>query len=1073
MHRYLPKTALITTALATTTLVAIASPARAETISTKRTAPVQTSTIKAGTPDSITIDAAGSVELTGGTAVTMDSDNAVTNGGKIIVTSAGNANGGTGILANAGTAGDIVNSGTITVDEPYAPTDTDNDGDIDGPFALGGNRYGIRTLGDHTGKLVNSGTITVEGNDSYGISLGGKLTGAFTHDGKTTVLGDRSIGVDAGAIDGNVRLAGTVTATGKDAIGARFSGDVNGAMVVQGTIASTGYRYTTPPSDASKLDADDLLQGGSALVIEGNVSGGIVLAVPPKDNDTTKPDEDSDGIEDAKEGSARVVTFGSAAAMVVGATDHAITIGAVAGTASGYGLQIDGSIEGRGLYANVDANGLVVGGRGGAVSIANGIGIAGSVTAASNGASATAVRIGSGTTTPELRVSGQINAGGGTLARGVVVDAGANLGTIRNSGAIKAASSTTGTAVAIVDLSGGVTLVENSGTISATGSLASTGRTIAIDLSANTTGTTVRQTVVGATFAAPSIVGDVLLGSGNDTLELADGTMTGSVLFGTGANSLILSGDAVQTGNATFGAGNDTMSLAGTSKFVGIADFGGGADTLALSGTSLFSGSLTNAGNLAVSVGGGTLDIAKPTTIGSLSVGSGGVLAVTLNKAAGQGTAYTVGGTASFASGSKLSLRLADVTTAVGSYTVLTAVDLQGASNLTADTTLVPFLFKASLATNAPANTVVVDIARRTTTELGLNGSESLAFDAIFAALGKDDDVEGVFLAITDGETFGDTVAAMLPDHAGGAFEGVSMGVRSLTRQMLDPRGPIAYSGNLGVYANLNFWGSDKKAGDTAAYNLNGYAWSLMGEYKTGIGSFSASAAYMWNQHTRGAVGSVQATSYELAAGWRGDWGAFSAFGRASIGTGQFKGKRTFSGTYGGKAVDKTIKGEWDGTFMSLAGGLSAEGGGSHFFYRPAVSVDYVTLKEDGYSEAGGGDALDLTINSRKSSELGANAGLTLGVDFYGNAKNADNWLRLETEGGWREILSGGIGKTTARFKDGTPFTLTGNDATGGWFARARLFGGTGGFTVGGELGAEDRHDSVNLSLRGTMRIGF
>ena len=39
---------------------------------------------------------------------------------------------------------------------------------------------------------------------------------------KTSVLGDRSIGVDAQAINGKVRLAGTVEARGEDAIGARF-----------------------------------------------------------------------------------------------------------------------------------------------------------------------------------------------------------------------------------------------------------------------------------------------------------------------------------------------------------------------------------------------------------------------------------------------------------------------------------------------------------------------------------------------------------------------------------------------------------------------------------------------------------------------------------------------------------------------------------------------------------------------------------------------------------------------------------------------------------------------------------
>ena len=40
--------------------------------------------------------------------------------------------------------GDITNTGTITIDETYTPTDSDNDGDLDGPFAQGSNRFGIR-----------------------------------------------------------------------------------------------------------------------------------------------------------------------------------------------------------------------------------------------------------------------------------------------------------------------------------------------------------------------------------------------------------------------------------------------------------------------------------------------------------------------------------------------------------------------------------------------------------------------------------------------------------------------------------------------------------------------------------------------------------------------------------------------------------------------------------------------------------------------------------------------------------------------------------------------------------------
>lgn len=1073
MYRYL---------LASTAVLALAAPAAAETISTAVTQPVKTSTVKAGVPDAVTISSTGSVKPATGTAVTMDSDHAVTNQGTIAVANANNA---IGILALAGTSGDIVNSGTIAIDEPYTPTDTNNDGDLDGPFALGANRFGIRTDGAHTGKITNSGTITVEGNDSAGIWLGGPLAGAFTHDGTTSLTGDRTVGVRAEAVAGNVRLAGTVSARGADAVAARFTGDVTGAMVVQGAISSSGYRYTSAPSSTANLDADDLLQGGPALMIEGNVTGGIVLAVAPKDNSTTDNDEDKDGIEDAKEGNAVVASFGAAPAMVIGATDRAITIGSVAGTATGYGVIVDGSVSGSGVYAGVNSTGLQIGGRGGAVTVANGIGIAGTVSATSNGASATALQIGNGASVPQVHVSGTVTASGGNaataLATAIQVDQGASAATIRNTGAIKAtAAGTSGSATAIRDLSGSLTLIENAGAISASGAAADSGRNIAVDLSANTSGATIKQTVVATGVTAPSIAGDVRFGSGNDLFDVADGSVKGDVYFGAGNNSMALSGDATHTGKAVFGAGTDTLTLAGTSRFDGTVDFGGGADTLTLNGTSIFSGALVNAGGLAVTVNGGALDIAKPTSIASLTIGSGGIIVATLDKTAGEGTLYNVAGTASFATGSTLALRLGDVNDAEGRYTVLQAGTISGLSNLTTKTDFIPFMFKATVAANAAPNTIAIDVAKKTATELELNRSQAAAYNAIFAAIGEDEDVEDVFLGITNGDQFRGTLRQMLPDHAGGAVEGISLGTRAFARQLQDPQSPVYSFGGLDLLFSTAVWSSDKDEGPTAAYNLGGFGFSGAGEIDTGLGSFGLSATWFWNDYDQGSdLTRVQSDTYELAGYWRGKWGGFSAFGRGSVGMVDFNGRRTFVGTAGSDSVQKNVAAKWNGMLTTFTGGVAFEGGGRNFFFRPAVTFDYLSLDEDGYTETGGGDALDLIVEDRKSDELAVNGGLTLGIDFIGDSdifgrnRAPDRWFRIETEGGWREIVGGSLGSTTAHFDGGSAFTLDPEQTASGWYGRLRAVGGSSTFEVSGEAGAEKRDDRTALSLRGTIRMGF
>src|SRR3546814_10436833 len=83
-----------------------------------------------------------------------------------------------------------------------------------------------------------------------------------------------------------------VTAVGEKAMAAQLAGDIHGALEVQGEYTATGYRYASAPDDPSKLDADDLLAGGPALSIEGDVDGGVILAVAPKDADKDDKDED-------------------------------------------------------------------------------------------------------------------------------------------------------------------------------------------------------------------------------------------------------------------------------------------------------------------------------------------------------------------------------------------------------------------------------------------------------------------------------------------------------------------------------------------------------------------------------------------------------------------------------------------------------------------------------------------------------------------------------------------------------------------------------------------------------------
>src|SRR5690606_34792675 len=204
------------------------------------------------------------------------------------------------------------------------------------------------------------------------------------------------------------------------------------------------------------------------------------------------------------------------------------------------------------------------------------------------------------------------------------------------------------------------------------------------------------------------------------------------------------------------------------------------------------------------------------------------------------------------ASGATLALRLADVTNAEGRYTVLQAGTLEGAAGIKTTTDFIPFMFKASVATGVAANTLAIDVARRTTQELGLNGSQTAAYNAVFAAVGADDEMEKVFLGITDGDLFRNSVRQMLPDHAGGAFDGVSLGTRAFAAQAFEPIGPAYSLGGLDILFSAAGWTTDKDEASTAAYDLGGFGFGASGEIDTGLGSFGGSLNWFWNDYDNG-----------------------------------------------------------------------------------------------------------------------------------------------------------------------------------------------------------------------------
>lgn len=1041
MYRLLGRTCLTPLAL-----TGLAMPALAETVvSTKVTTPFRTATAANGAPDSIKIAATGTVAPTAGNAITIDSNHNALNEGAIEVR---NANGATGILAQPGITANITSTGKITIDEDYTPTDGDKDGDLDGPLAQGANRYGIRLApgGTFTGTVTNGGAMSIEGNNSAAIATDARLAGSLVNTGTIAVVGNDSVGIRTGEVTGNVRILGTIEARGANAVGVSIGGDVGGSVTFQGGIGVSGYRSTVRPADVSKLDADDLLQGGSAVRIAGNVAGGILFDAPPPDLKTDDKDEDKDGVEDAKETTATIVAYGAAPAVLVGAADRTVTIGAVAGDANGSGMVVRGTITADGVYKDVAATAIQFGGLGGATTVAGGITVTNAVKASSDNAHATAIRIGAGATVPA----------------------------VRNSGLIEARTTGAGTASAIVDQAGTLALIENRGGIVASGASAAE-RNIALDLRANTAGATVRQLApASSSAAAPKIAGALLFGAGGDTLDVAAGSIASNADFAGGDNRLMLANAATYTGNATFGAGADRVSLANTSVLNGDLNFGGGADQLTLANTAQFRGALTNAGGLALAINGGRAEITNsgPVAIGSLSVAQGGSLAVTINGTTGTSTLINVAGAASFAQGSELAVRVTDLPKAEGRFTVLRAGTLTGAPTLSVAGSTLPFLFKGAIATGAPANELAVDVKRKTASELNLNGSESAAYEAAYKAMLSDQEVGGVFLGLNSEDGFKSSLRQMLPDHAGGVFDAVTQGSRATARFLADPRAPLDDHGRWGWFLQQVAWGNSKRIGDTARFKTSGWGVNGGAELITGkSGSFGLSLAFLDSDVKDGERRNlIDIQQYELAAYWRGTFGPFRAWARGAAAMLDVDSRRSFDGEANGKPIQRAATASRDGQLYSGTLGGSYELALGRFSIRPQATLDWYKLSESGYTEKGGGKGINLIVKKRSSDELAANLTGTIGYDF---GDRREGWLRLELEGGRRQILSGGMGDTLVKFEGGDQFALSAEDRESGWLGRLRLIGGNPGFTLGGEASAEEHYGRPAVAFRVSLQVGL
>ncbi|WP_298163028.1 autotransporter domain-containing protein [Brevundimonas sp.] len=1062
---------LLATAVALAPLMMAAGAHAEVVISTARTTPIVTSLATGTARDDIRIGTGGSIAVNTGAAITVDSNNNIDLDSGTNITMASSADGSTAILVGpSATAANIIIGGTISVqDNIDTYTDSDNDGDLDGPIAAGANRYGLRLVGTTalTGNILveNTGAILAEGANARAISIERALTGNVTTYGSLRAVGDNAIAYSqAGNVSGAVNLGGPITAQGLGANAVNIQGDIGGRLTLQGDIAATGYRYTTRPGDTALalLDADDLLQGGSAVVIGGNVAGGVVLDIRPADlitdvtGNTTTTDEDGDGVADASESNSVINSYGGGAALTVGSSTRSVTLGVAGTTATtNYGLINRGTINADGVYNNVNGLGMQLGVAGGqSVTINGGVRNEGAITAIGRNGGATAVSIRAGVTTNRFDNISNITAGvSSTLANspaiGIDIAAGANLPNIFNNGSILAtAGGGVSNVTGIRDLSGTLRSINNAGAIQVS-LLANaagdplTGTVTAIDVSANTTGVTYRQ--YGETSTPSTSDPDT---DGDGVTDSNEPALVGAIRFGSGADLISLEN----------GFMNSDVS------------FGAGADRLNITGGGILTGAITDSdGRLDINVTNGTLDARQltRTNVTSLNVGAAGDLIVTVDPATSTNAGFRVNGAASLATGAGLGVRFNSLITGPQRFTVIDANTLTiGTIDQTAVQANSPYLYVVSAGADVAAGDVYIDARRRTAAEASLIPVEAQIFDSFYGALSSSTALRNAFISQTGREGFIELYEQLLPDHSGGPLLSLASGVDAVTRALTGRNATVEPGETSAWLQEINFY-ADKDKTDTYGFRSEGFGVAGGVERGTGLGAVGVSLAFTSSDiedPEAEAEEILSANLVELGLYWRAQGQAWSTWARAAGGYATFDSTRQLVT----QNINLINTSSWNGFTLSLGGGASYERNFGRLSIRPEAYAEYFSLNEDAHTEEGVEPGFNLNIEDRNGHMFSGVAAVNIGYGFGENG-----WIRPEVRLGWRQNFSVDPGETIARFASGgSQFTLTPDSIEGG--------GPIAGFhlSVGNDLGkisisadAEMIEDYVRYTL--LLRASF
>ena len=1054
LSRHLYSVSALVLGLSLEALIALPALAQEVEVTDTRNDRVITGGADSGSPANVTITDTGTIQISDGAAIIVNSNNNVTNSGALMVDADSGAIGihintnatdpltGDEIAGGGGVTitSTIINNSVITITAPNI-SDT----------MPGGPNYGILLSGE--GKLVGditfgtSGSVNVAGADSAAVALRSEMVGNLTLKGALNVSGERSTGLlIERKFTGNIVNRAQIVANNVDGTGIFLGGDVSGSFINSGTVAVG----TSATLDIFNQRVDGL-PGKGAVFVHGNIAGGFL-------NDRFQEaidDGDTDPSNDVfVERAGNLTGLSGAYALFIGPDADApqnITIGAFGVGNEGFGIINRGVIGTDGVNFGLASEAIRIEGSDTFTTLIEGgffNDTDGDIQARAFDAKATGISFGNGAIVPLFRNDGSIMVNAiesqdddlqlvtdpgpfGGDAFGLVIEAGATVNEIINNGEFRVISNGVPfSATAILDLSGTVTRLTNTGTLSAIRENNGTGKNVAIDFSASNRDIRIDN--------SGTIIGDILLGSGNDTVIATGGSIAGLIDFAGGTNILALSGNATFLG--AISGSNVNLSLIGQSQ-IGIS-----------------------AGQVAF--------------VNSANFAPGTGLSIEVDGSAGTAGQLDVAGTANFAQGSSISAQFTSILPTNQSFTIVQAGNLNLAPGASLSINSTSFLVRASLVTSDTG--IVLNLVRRSSQELGINAKEALVFDASISALALDPELGGAIANITSSAELSEVIGQLSPVANGAtkqlAILGEAASLGAIRRRLQSVR-DLSGDALIGRRSPTGAWvqqvGSlfnQKSRGTDVGFDGGtvGLAAGIDKQW-LGLDAIGLSIVQTWGEADRKdrKDRSLFVASTRLGTYASLSTGPFFVDGSAGIAFNSYEGKRSF--TFGG--IQRLAKGNWGATQYggSAATGFRFKLG--NFYLEPQATISYVSLTEKAYEEQEAGDGVNLAVARNKSKSLVATAGAIIG---YSYPVGRDN-MNFELHGNVVTELKDNAPTLTARFAAGSDsFTITGTPFDKKYFQAGgaiafHTLGST--FTIDYDVEMKDRYIAHKAGL--TLRVRF